>query len=185
MDVYLPVILFLRVASIVASVFFIGKNDMRISTTCSIIIFLLFANPIYANNSTDFCFSAIGEKFNIDPLLLEAISYVESRNNPLAISHNQQSIDYGHMQINSYWIKYLGVEYIKLNNPCFCTKVGAAILSNCIDVHGFNKDALSCYNSGKKLDSLKPEVKTKVLAYIGSVKNRYNHLVNTPEERID
>jgi len=152
---------------------------------CSTISIFSFASPIYANNPTDFCFAATGEKLGIDPLLLEAISYVESRNDPLAIGYNQESIDYGHMQINSYWIKYLGVEYIKLNNPCFCTKVGAAILANCIDVHGFNKDALSCYNSGKKLDSLKPEVKTKVLTYIGSVKNRYNHLVNTRGEGID
>ena len=151
----------------------------------SIVVLFLSAGPVYSNNPTDFCFSEIGAKFDIDPLLLEAISYVESRNDPLAISHNQQSIDYGHMQINSYWIKYLGVEYIKLNNPCFCTKVGAAILANCIDVHGFNKDALSCYNSGKPLDSLRPEVKTKVLAYIGSVKKRYTHLVNTPGEVID
>lgn len=158
---------------------------MRIFKTCSIIVFLLIAIPIYANNPTDFCFTATGENFDIDPLLLEAISYVESRNDPQAIGYNLESIDYGHMQINSYWIKYLGVEYIKLSDPCFCTKVGAAILANCIDVHGFNKDALSCYNSGKRLASLRPEVKTKVLAYIGSVEKRYNHLVNTMGESID
>ena len=154
---------------------------------CLLSIFLLcFANSLYAGISSDFCFTSTAEKYGIDPLLLEAISYVESRNNPQALSRNDtQSIDYGHMQINSYWIKYLGMSYLKLNDPCFCTKVGAAILVNCIGSYGLNINALSCYNSGKKLSSLEKEVRQKVEGYIGKVKMRYDHLAKNQTGSLD
>lgn len=160
-------------------------RSVRVFLLCSLFLHY-FAYPLYAENSIDFCFTSTADKYGIDPLLLEAISYVESRNNPLAISRNDsQSIDYGHMQINSYWIKYLGVNYLKLNDPCFCTKVGAAILVNCIDTHGLNANALSCYNSGKKMASLTQEVKPKVIAYIDKVKRRYDHLAKNLKKGID
>lgn len=114
---------------------------------------------------------------NIDSVLIESISWVESRHDPKALGHNPNSVDYGHMQINSYWIEYLGEDYLDLDDPCYCTQIGTEILSDCINSYGYNRDALSCYNSGKPIYKLGPKVKERVLDYIRKVESRYNTLL--------
>lgn len=143
-----------------------------------LIISLFFI--FWAANSTasdKFCFSSVAQEMNLDRTLLESISYVESRHNPSAVGYNKGSIDYGHMQINSYWIEYLGEDYLELDDPCYCTRIGAEILTDCINSYGYNRDALSCYNSGKPIANLSPQVKERVLHYINKVEKRYNILL--------
>lgn len=130
----------------------------------------------------DFCFYSVSEKFGLDRILLESISYVESSHNSSALNVNSSSIDFGHMQINSYWISVLGEDYLYLDEPCYCTKIGAEILSDCINSYGYNRDALSCYNSGKPLDKLNNPTRGKVLQYIAKIESRYDKLLGECDE---
>lgn len=87
--------------------------------------------------------------YGISPLLLKAIAGVESDFNPYAINRNKDgSYDFGVMQINSFWVKTLGIDnWLKLGDPCFNVKVGAWVLSQCIERHGYNWEAVGCYNA--------------------------------------
>ncbi|HGJ5884550.1 lytic transglycosylase domain-containing protein [Arsenophonus sp.] len=65
----------------------------------------------------------------IDPDLLRAIAWVESKYNPNAIGKNNNSIDIGLMQINSQHINYLkslGITPYQLrNDACMNIYTGA------------------------------------------------------------
>ena len=124
-----------------------------------------------------YCFEKYGQAFDVNPVVLEAISWVESRHNPTALNQNLTTIDFGHMQINSYWIdQILGDQYANLNDPCFCTAIGAYILSGCVNSYGLNQDALSCYNSGKSLDRLTSATRKNVEQYIALVQKKFLEL---------
>lgn len=149
-----------------------------------LILFILIAlvHPAYALEQTDlnqdrYCFRKYGQTFGVDPDLLEAISWVESKHDPTALNRGPETISYGHMQINSYWIEpLLGEEFSQLDDPCFCTAIGAYILSSCINNNGLNQNALSCYNSGKSLDRLDPDVRKLVERYITQVQKKFQEM---------
>ena len=145
----------------------------------TIIIFFLLTSICCAE---EYCFDTAGDLYGIPPELLEAISYTESKNVADAFNENNNgTIDYGHMQINSFWIKELGWSYAALDVPCFCTLIGARILAKCIIKNGYNYDALSCYRSGKPLHNLSPETRDDVEKYIERVEKRFKEL---PENKI-
>jgi soluble lytic murein transglycosylase-like protein len=124
-----------------------------------------------------FCFEEAGKDYGVSPRLLEAISWTESRHDPAAININPNgTTDYGHMQINSLWVSLIGETYLALDDPCFCTKVGAYILSGCIEKYGYNSNALSCYNSGRPLAKLKGDTRKQVITYVRRVEARYERL---------
>ena len=144
----------------------------------TIAIFFLLRSICCAN---DFCFESAGSSYGIPPALLEAISYTESKNIADSLNENKNgTIDYGHMQINSIWIKEIGWYFAVLDNPCFCTFMGAKILSQCIVQNGYNYDALSCYRSGKPLDRLSHQTRNDVIRYIELVKERFNTISIEP-----
>ncbi|MCD4831021.1 MAG: lytic transglycosylase domain-containing protein [Anaerohalosphaeraceae bacterium] len=117
-----------------------------------------------------FCFDDAGRHYNIPPGLLKAISLVESNMQPDAVNHNKNgSVDYGHMQINSYWKKHLQERWRYLGDPCYCTMVGAWILRQCIDRYGFNPDAVVCYHTGKSLSELSHTKTSKAIAYLNKI----------------
>ena len=145
----------------------------------SLFVSLALATLVQSAHGLDngFCFERYGQAFSVDPDILKAISFVESRHNPTALNQNLTTIDYGHMQINSYWIEnLLGEHYENLNDPCFCTAIGAYILSSCINSYGLNQDALSCYNSGKSLDLLTSTTRKRVERYITLVQKKFLEL---------
>lgn len=79
------------------------------------------------------------------------------------------------MQINSWWFDTLGTErWQALADPCFNVRVGAWILRDCIDRHGYTWDGLACYRSGKPLDALAPSVQKDVIGYIQRLKSYFN-----------
>lgn len=82
-------------------------------------------------------------------MLLECIAKIESRLDAEAINRNKNgSIDIGLMQVNSYWIKTLGLDRQRLTtDACYNTMVGASILKQCIDRHGYTWEAIGCYNA--------------------------------------
>ena len=52
------------------------------------------------------------------------------------------------MQINSGWYKSLGKEvWNALSDPCYCTKIGAWVLSQCVAKYGNTWEAIGCYNA--------------------------------------
>ena len=131
------------------------------------------------SNDDTYCFDSAGESYGIDSDLLKAISYVESRHEQNALHVNKNgSLDYGHMQINSLWVAELGQTYTALNDPCYCTKVAAWILADCIDRYGYNSDAISCYNSGRPLYRLTGETRKNVKTYVKRVEKRFKELRN-------
>jgi soluble lytic murein transglycosylase-like protein len=148
---------------------------MRHTLLLSLLV-LLCVSSCRAETDT-FCFEEAGRDYGISPQLLEAVSWAESRHEPAALHINANgSTDYGHMQINSLWVPVIGETYLGLEDPCFCTKVGAYILSDCIERYGYNSNALSCYNSGRPLDKLKGETRKRVVDYVNSVETRYMRL---------
>ena len=110
---------------------------------------MLFASlPVtgYAN-----CFEQAGARYGVSPVLLNAISQVESNWNPLARNVNRDgSEDLGHMQINSRWLRVLaayGIDRKALVDPCLNTHVGAWILAQNIRAHGYGWEAIGAYNA--------------------------------------
>ncbi len=113
-------------------------------------IFLLFT--VHCSLFTDayaFCFEEAGKEHGINPSLLKSIAQIESNLNPKAMNKNQNgSIDIGLMQINSFWIKTLGLDSNKLiSDPCYNTMIGAKVLKQCIDRYGYTWEAVGCYNA--------------------------------------
>lgn len=108
--------------------------------------FLLFSLSSHAH-----CFEQAGARYGVAPVLLKAISTVESGGNPLARNLNRDgSEDLGHMQINSRWLGILasyGIDRQKLLDPCLNTHVGAWILAQNIRQHGYGWEAVGAYNA--------------------------------------
>ncbi len=117
----------------------------------SLICFILYAvlTPFTAS-CADYCFEKAASMYHISPDLLRAISNHESRHDPLAVNWNANgSYDFGHMQINSSHYQDLGHNlWMTLDDPCQNTIVGAWILAKCIQMYGYNWEAIGCYNSG-------------------------------------
>jgi len=91
-------------------------------------------------------------EYGVSPQLLWAIAKVESDFIPHAINRNPNgTYDYGVMQINSVWAEKLGIDiWRSLGEPCTNVRVGAWILAQCIQKHGYTWEAVGCYNASDK-----------------------------------
>lgn len=130
----------------------IKKQEIGPLVTCysllaTILLFTvcwLLTTGVYA-----FCFEDAGKEYGINPSLLKSIAQIESNLNPKAMNKNKNgSVDIGLMQINSFWIKTLGLDYNKLfSDSCYNTMIGAKVLKQCIDRYGYTWEAVGCYNA--------------------------------------
>lgn len=123
--------------------------------------------------SDPFCYEEAGRLYSVPPLWLWAISKVESGFNPEAINRSNKngSLDYGLMQINSYWADVLGHDlWYSLSDPCTNIKTGAFVLSDCVRRHGYTWKAIGCYNSPTLENQRK--YAAKVIAVIAEVENQ-------------
>lgn len=122
-----------------------------------------------------FCFEQAGAYYNISPILLSAISWVESNHTPGVIGKNRNgSLDCGHMQVNTFWAEKIGPDYQYLKqsgseHACYQTYVGAWILRQCIDRYGNTWDAVACYHTGHGFDRLDNTKKTRAIQYINKI----------------
>ena len=118
-----------------------------------------------------FCFDEAGELYGVSPEVLKAFSYVESNYRADAVNKNNNgSEDRGHMQINSLWERRLGEGWSYLiSDPCYCTKVGAWILRQCMDRYGNSWNAIACYNTGRSPEELPRKTRMKANEYIRKV----------------
>ena len=96
-----------------------------------------------------FCFDEAAREHGMNANLLRSIARVESNNNATAINHNSNgTTDLGIMQINSSWIRPMGLNKQELlKNPCYNVKTAAKILKQCMDKHGYTWEAIGCYNA--------------------------------------
>lgn len=120
------------------------------------------------------CFDEAAKRYKLPVELLKAISTVESNGNPNAVNHNKGgSVDYGHMQVNDWWLPKLapyGISKEHLIDPCINTNVGAWILAQSIARHGFTWKAIGAYNASTDYKRLVYARKVeKVLAEQASV----------------
>ena len=97
------------------------------------------------------CFNEAGKMYQVPPMLLQSIAWVESRYNKNAKNHNTNgSVDMGVMQINSLWLEPLseyGVQRKHLYNACYNISVAAWILRKQINEVGYNWQAVAHYHS--------------------------------------
>jgi len=96
-----------------------------------------------------FCFDEAAREYGLNASLLRSIATVESNCNPSALSYNRNgSTDLGIMQINSSWIRPMRLnESELLKNPCYNVKTAAKILKKCVEKHGYDWEAIGCYNA--------------------------------------
>lgn len=110
--------------------------------------------PVFAD-----CFDLAGRDYRIDPDLLRAISWNESRFNPTAIGPNPKTgYGVGLMQIDSQHFNSLsriGIsEHHLKQDPCMNIYTGAYYLAITFKKWGATWQAVGAYNAGFK-DSLK------------------------------
>jgi len=97
-----------------------------------------------------FCFEEAAARYDLPPVLLRTIAELESGLDPEAGGWNADgSVDVGLMQINSWWETRLGSQsWVEVcTDPCYNVMVGAWILRDCLDRHGYSFAGIGCYNA--------------------------------------
>lgn len=119
------------------------------------------------------CWNEAAAAYNVDPLLLKAISWKESRARPAAVGpllpDNNRAL--GHMQINTIHLPELrkrGINREDLFDPCISIKVGAWVLSDCIKKFGQTWKSVGCYYAGPGSKNTAAQVE-----YVADVRRYY------------
>ena len=111
-----------------------------------VMVLLSLATPAAA-----LCFEDAGERYGIDPDLLKAIGWVESRWRQVTAENTDGTTDICLMQINSWWLPKLEPHGITradlLGDACLCVNVGAWILAQEIASVGYTWRATAQYHS--------------------------------------
>ncbi len=133
------------------------------------------------------CWDEAGARFGIDPSLLKAIAWKESRGWTHAIGPQLRD---GHralglMQINSIHLPQLqkhGIRREHLFDPCVSQHVGAWILADCIHHTGNTWAALGCYVAGPASRAVQAQARyaVDVQAYYEAYSNHSESAVPTP-----
>lgn len=127
-----------------------------------------------------FCFDEAAREEGVNANVLRSIARIESNNNPSAIGHNRNgSKDLGVMQINSSWIKIMGLNREELTrNPCYNVRIAARILKQCIDIHGYTWKAVGCYHAVDP--NLRAQYSWKIFGELDRI-NRSEKKLSSPE----
>ncbi|HGJ5877625.1 MAG TPA: transglycosylase SLT domain-containing protein [Arsenophonus nasoniae] len=125
-----------------------------------------------------------GRDYKIDPDLLRAIAWVESKYNPNAIGkNNNNSIDIGLMQINSQNINYLkslGITPYQLrNDACMNIYTGAYFLALAFNKWGVTWQAIGAYNAGFKNNEIQNKQR---LIYARKINKVYRKIKNNQHQ---
>lgn len=151
---------------------------MRLRTTLLLTIFPLFSAQ--AN-----CWLKAGERYGIEPELLQAIAIVESNGNTAAINKNRNgTFDVGLMQINSSHLGALRKFRISqkdlLKDPCQSVMIGAWILAGQIQQFGYTWDAVGAYNAGSantpERRALRQQYIKRVVPQYARLRKRRDHI---------
>lgn len=97
------------------------------------------------------CFDDAAHYQHVNPIILRAIAWQESRNRPNAMRKNDNgSTDYGLMQINSIHLSALsgyGISSNTLMEPCASVYIAAWHLRQKMNKHGNTWQAIGAYHS--------------------------------------
>ncbi|MGI4814682.1 MAG: lytic transglycosylase domain-containing protein [Janthinobacterium lividum] len=97
------------------------------------------------------CFMEAAQYHHVNPLILKAIAWRESRGDADALHINQNgSTDYGMMQINSVHLPVLsqwGISTDTLMQPCASVYIAAWHLHNQMEKYGNTWEAVGAYHS--------------------------------------
>ncbi|WJF90318.1 lytic transglycosylase domain-containing protein [Paraburkholderia bonniea] len=130
---------------------------------------LLSAGPVRAD-----CFDEAARYQSVNPLILRAIAWQESRNRPDALHKNTNgSTDYGVMQINSIHLPRLsqyGISSGTLMEPCKNVYIAAWHLRQKMNRHGNSWEAVGAYHSET------PALRDKYAAQIAAILRKWNLL---------
>lgn len=123
---------------------------VRVGVICAVSLAGLTFGITPARADTD-CFTAAAEYQSVNPLILRAIAWQESRDAPDALHRNRNgSVDYGLMQINSIHLPVLaqyGISRDKLMEPCASVFIAAWHLRQKMDKYGNSWAAVGAYHS--------------------------------------
>lgn len=116
-----------------------------------ILTFALFSHASHAQQPED-CIVSAAQCFQINPLIIKAIIWKESRNNQHAIGHNKNNtLDVGIMQINSTNFNIIRAKGITpedlKSNSCANIFAGTWLLNKTISQNGYTWDSVGDYNS--------------------------------------
>jgi soluble lytic murein transglycosylase-like protein len=104
-----------------------------------------------AAHAADDCFNEAAAYQGVNPWILRAVAWYESKGNPSAIHQNANgSIDVGQSQINSIHFGDLareGVPHRALTDPCVNVYVAAWLLKQKMVKHGKTGRAIGAYHS--------------------------------------
>lgn len=126
------------------------------------------------------CFMEAADRYSIEPSLLMALAYTESRFNASAINERSENDwDIGVMQIWSNWLPKLEKFNIKkshLLDPCININIGAWILAENFASHGMNLTSLGAYNAGfsEKNEAIRTAYVEKVIPKLYHYRNIIN-----------
>lgn len=112
-------------------------------------------------------------RFGIDPLLLKAIAWKESRGHADAVGPllKDGNVALGQMQINTVHLPELrkfGIERRHLLNACVSQEVGAWVLADCMSKFGATWKSVGCYYTGPKSSNVVAQ-----LEYVRDVQRFY------------
>jgi soluble lytic murein transglycosylase-like protein len=148
-------------------------------------LFLVLLVLVIPLPASAFCFQEAGQRYQVDPLLLEAIGIQESSLRQRVVNRNVDdsgkvvSTDYGVMQINtSNANRLVRMGLIRtpedlLGDACFNVQAGAWVLARHLRVCGNTWRCLGSYNAGFH-PSAKQEAKR--LHYAQLIRAIYNRL---------
>ncbi|WP_321787839.1 lytic transglycosylase domain-containing protein [Paraburkholderia sp. J94] len=104
-----------------------------------------------AAETADECFEKAGAYQGVNPLVLRAVAWRESKGDATAINHNSNgSIDVGQLQINSIHFSELarqGIPHRALTDPCVNIFVAAWLLKQKMVRYGNTWRAIGAYHS--------------------------------------
>jgi len=120
------------------------------------------------------CWERAAATYGLDPLLLKAIGWQESRGWSLAIGPQleQGNVALGVMQINTVHLpklKQFGITRQDLFDACVNQTVGAWVLADCIAQLGHTWRAVGCYYAGPRSKNF-----AKQAQYVREVRGHYD-----------
>lgn len=125
------------------------------------------------------CYDEAAKYQKVNPLILRAIAWQESRNRPDALNKNANgSIDYGIMQINSIHLPTLaqyGITRSTLMEPCKNVYIAAWHLRRKMDKYGNTWQAVGAYHSET------PPLRDKYAKQIADILVRWKKLLPVQE----
>ena len=138
----------------------------------TVLVFTLATGQTLAAGSPEAyqnCFEDAAKHQGIPKDVLMAIAAQESSFNPRAVNRSNKNgtVDYGMMQINSWWLPKLRKFGIQSKEDLFdaCTNihVGAWIFAQGVAQHGWNWRGIGAYNASK--DHLRLKYAEKILRH--------------------